>query len=218
MDYFPIFLDLRNKYVLVAGQYKILEFKIKKMIGAGAKIKFLSDLLPKYLEKYVESGKVLFIKDRFHEKYLNNVWLVVCGSQDEELKRRIAETSAAKNIFCNFVDEAPISSFISPSVISKGVITIAISTKGKSPALNKYLKNEIMNAIGDDYSRFAVILGKMRKKVIKHIPEQEKRRELFDTIVQNKRVQNMIRGNKTAEAEILVGKIIEQAINRRKQG
>ena len=217
MDYFPIFLDLRDKYVLVAGQYKILEFKIKKMIRAGAKIKFLSDLLPKYLEKYVKSGKVLFIKDQFREAYLNDVWLVVCGSQDVELKKKIAETSAARNIFCNFVDEAPISSFISPSVISKGVITIAISTKGKSPALNKYLKNEIMDAIGDEYSQFAVILGKMRKKVIKRIPNQKKRRELFDTIVQDKRVQDMIRENKTAEAEILVGEIIEQEINRQKQ-
>ena len=218
MDYFPIFIDLQNKKVLVTGEYSVLEFKIKKMIEAGAKINYLSELLPVKLEKYIKSGKVHFIHDQFAEKYLDDIWLVVCGSHDVELKNKIGQTSAERNIFCNFVDEAPISSFISPSVITKGDITIAISTKGKSPALNKYLKNEIMKNIGEEYSQFANILGKMRPKVIENITSQKRRSDLFEAIVKNQKVLDLIRGNNYSQAEKFVEEMINQEINRQQSG
>jgi len=217
MEYFPIFIDLQNKNVLVIGEYRVLEFKINKMIEAGAIIKYLTDLLPEELEKLYQSERIQFIKDQFDESYLDNIWLVVCGSNDVELKKKIARVAAEKNIFCNFVDEAPISSFISPSVISKGDITIAISTKGKSPALNKYLKKEIMSTIGDEYSIFADILGKMRKKVIENIPGQKRRSELFDTIVQNSRVLDLIKGNNYSKAEELIEEMIDIEIKRQNE-
>ncbi len=50
MEYFPLFIDLRDKNVLVIGEYRVLEFKIKKMIEAGAKIIYLTELLPEQIE------------------------------------------------------------------------------------------------------------------------------------------------------------------------
>ena len=43
MEYFPIFIDLHDKNVLVIGEYRILKFKINKMLEAGAKIQYLTD-------------------------------------------------------------------------------------------------------------------------------------------------------------------------------
>jgi precorrin-2 dehydrogenase/sirohydrochlorin ferrochelatase len=216
MDYFPVFIDLHNKNVLVVGEYRILEFKIKKMIEAGAKIKYLTDLLPEEIEKQYKSERVQVFQGQFDQTYLEDVWLVVCGSNDIELKKKIARATAVKNIFCNFVDEASISSFISPSVISKGDITIAVSTKGKSPALNKYLKNEILNKIGDEYIVLTEILGQIRQKVIDNIPEQKMRSELFDSIVQHPKVLELIKKNKHSNAEELVVGIVNERINRQK--
>jgi precorrin-2 dehydrogenase/sirohydrochlorin ferrochelatase len=216
MDYFPVFIDLHNKNVLVVGEYRILQFKIKKMIEAGAKIKYLTDLLPEEIEKQYKSERVHVFHGQFDQSYLEDVWLVVCGSNDIEIKRKIAKATADKNIFCNFVDEALISSFISPSVISKGDITIAVSTKGKSPALNKYLKNEILNKIGDEYIVLTEILGQIRQKVIDNIPEQTTRSELFDSIVQHPKVLELIKNNKHSKAEKLVAELVNEGINRHK--
>jgi precorrin-2 dehydrogenase/sirohydrochlorin ferrochelatase len=214
MEYFPIFIDLKDKNVLVIGDYRILEFKIKKLIEAKAKIFYLTSLSAdqkKVLDKF---ERVTFIRDQFNETYLDDKWLVICGSDDEELKKKIALATSERNIFCNFVDQAPISSFISPSVITRGDITIALSTKGKSPALNKYLKNQIMNVIGNEYSEFAKILGKMRKKVIENIPGQKKRSDLFDSIVQDPEILKLIKGGNYSTAEELIEKLIENEIRQ----
>ena len=216
MEYFPIFIDLHDKNVLVIGEYRILEFKINKMLEAGAKIQYLTDLSPEKIEGLYKSKRVQFFQDQFKEQYLDNVWLVVCGSNDVELKKKIAKATDNRNILCNFVDEAPISSFISPSVISKGDITIAVSTKGKSPALNKYLKNEILNKIGDEYIVLTEILGRIRQNVIDIIPEQKTRSELFDSIVQHPKVLELLKNNKHSEAEEMVSELINEGIDRQK--
>jgi precorrin-2 dehydrogenase/sirohydrochlorin ferrochelatase len=208
-----MFIDIREKQVLVIGQYRVLEFKMEKLIEAGAKIIYLAEILPEKIEKHIKSGAVTFIKEEYHEKFLQDVWLVVVGSNDIELKKRIEEATTQRHIFCNFVDEAPISSFISPSVIAKGDITIAISTKGKSPALNKLMKSEIDKVIGDEYVFFAEMLGKMRQKVLENIPTQKQRGDLFDSIVQNPAVLELIREKKFSQAEQLVRDLIDQEIN-----
>lgn len=213
MEYFPIFIDLHDKQVLVIGQYRVLEFKMEKMIEAGAKIIYLSDSLPEPLEKHVKSGRVIFYKEEYNIKYLKNIWLVVVGSNDMDLKLKIEKDAENKNIFCNFVDEAPISSFISPSVISKGILTIAISTKGRSPALNKVIKKKIDDTIGYEYVDFIDLLGEVRQKVLDNIPTQKQRGELLDTIAQNPEILNLIKKNNQAQAEQVVHEMIEKEIN-----
>ena len=213
MEYFPIFIDLHDKLVLVIGHYRVLEFKVNKLLEAGAKIRFISDSLAVDSENYIKSDRISYFKDKFKNKYLDNVWLVICGSDDADLKIKVAEETARKNILCNFVDEAPISSFISPSVISKGDITIAISTKGKSPALNRYIKSKISENIGDEYQYLAELLGKIRSKVIDNISDQKRRSELFDTIIQHPKVLDLIRKNKSEEAEQLTLKLINKVID-----
>jgi len=216
MEYFPIFINLRDKNVLVIGAYRVLEFKIKKMLEAGAKIVYLTDLLPEQIKDFNNSESVRFVKDQFNESYLDDIWLVVCGSEDVELKKKIARATSDKNILCNFVDEASLSSFISPTVHSRGDIIIAVSTKGKSPALNKYLKNEIISKISEEYIIFAEILGRVRQKVIDNISDQKKRSDLFDTIVRHPDVLDLIRSYKHTEAEKLVITLINEEIDRQK--
>lgn len=214
MEYFPIFIDLRGKSVLIIGQYRVLEFKTEKLLEAGAKIKLISNALSTKMQQYVASGQITQYKDTFKEKYLDDVWLVICGSDDSDLKTKIAQAADNRKILCNFVDEAPISSFISPSVITRGDITIAISTKGKSPALNKYIKNMINNTIGDEFKFLADLLGKIRPKVINNISNLKQRSELFDAIVNNPKVLDLIRRNKYTQAEKLVMSFIDNAITR----
>lgn len=213
MEYYPIYVNLRNKLVLVLGQYQILEFKIAKLLDAGADIRLVSKSLSKNIESYVKSNKIAYFNDEFYEKYLEDVWLVICGSDDTNLKTRVKCATQKQNIFCNFVDDISICSFIAPAVIEQGDITIAISTSGTSPALCKYLKNKIMNTIGDEYSKFADILGKIRNRVIINIPDQKKRSELFDSIVQDSKVQDLIRENNYSKAEKLIEEMIDDEIN-----
>jgi siroheme synthase-like protein len=213
MEYFPIFTDLHGKSILVIGNYRVLEFKIEKLLQSGARVRFLSDFLSEKLENYVKTEKIEYYQGRFKNKYFRDVWLVICGSNDLKLKTRVSRETEKRKIFCNFVDEAPLCSFISPSVLTKGDITIAISTDGKSPALNKYLKQKIDAIIGDEYKYLADLLGKVRPRVIETIPDQKQRSALFDSIVAHPRILDLIKNRNYTQAKQLVTKLIDEEIN-----
>ncbi len=217
MKYYPMFVDMYDKLALVIGQYRVLDFKMQKLLEAGAKIKFVSSILPENIEADVKAGRIIHLNQDFNIEFLDDVWLVICGSDDENLKSRIKSETEKRKIFCNFVDEAPISSFISPTVISKGDITIAISTKGKSPALNRKLKKMISETIGDEYVHLADLLGDIRPKVIKNIIGQKQRAELFDSIVQNSNVMELVSNNKLDKVKMLIAEIVNQAISDQKK-
>jgi precorrin-2 dehydrogenase len=216
MEYYSLLIDLRDKIVLVIGQYRILEFKIEKLITAGAKIKFISNSLSPKLKKHVDSGQITYLNEKYNDKHLDDIWLVICGSDDTELKKRVEQATNERHIFCNFVDEPLPSSFISPSVITKGDIIISISTKGKSPALNRLIKKKIDDFIGEEYRQFAELMGNIRLKVLDSIIGQQKRAELFDSIVQNPKLLELIKNNQLLEAEKMVHDIINQEIKNQK--
>jgi len=216
MKYYPMFVDMRDKLVLVIGQYRVLEFKMQKLLEAGAKIKYISEFLPENLQHEVDTGKVEYSNEQFNPGFLDNVWLVIAGCDDDELKAKIKSETEQRKIYCNFVDEAPISSFISPTVISKGDITIAVSTKGKSPALNRRLKKMISETIGDEYVILADLLGKIRPLVIKHISGQANRAEFFEKLLDDPKIFTMIKSSQISEAEKYMRTIVQQAISLQK--
>lgn len=215
MEYFPIFIDLKGKNVLVIGNFKILEFKIEKLLRSGATVRYLSDTLPEKLKTYHIKGKLVHYKSDFQAKYLNDVWLVICGSHDQNLKKTIIREAGKHKIFCNFVDEPALCSFISPAVIEKGDITIAVSTGGKSPALTKYLKKKIDGSIGDAYKDLAVLLGKVRQRIQENVPDQKQRSLLFDAIIEHPRIFELIKSNQKSLAEQEAYQLIDEVLEKK---
>ncbi len=186
------------------------------MIVSGARIRYISNSLSPNLKKHVESGQITYLSEKYNDKHLDDVWLVICGSDDAELKKKVDQATTDRHIFCNFVDEPLPSSFISPSVISKGDITIAISTNGKSPALNRFLKMKISNFIGEEYEQFVELMGNIRPIVLDNITGQQKRAELFDSIVQNPKILELIKNKKITEAEKFIKDIVSKEIKDQK--
>ena len=216
MEYFPIFTNLHDKTVLVIGDYSVLEFKIEKFIQSGARVKYVSEFLPDKLEDYKRSGKLTHYKDSFKKRYLRDIWLVICGSSNANLKAKVGKYTRKSNIFCNFVDEPSICSFISPALLTKGDITIAISTGGKSPALIKYLKQKIESSLGNEYEELAALLGKVRQRVIENLPDQKQRSLLFDTIIEHPRILDLIKSNQQSVAEQEAHQLIDEALKQKK--
>ena len=62
----------------------------------------------------------------------------------------------------NVVDVPPLCNFIMPAIVRVGPISIAVSTRGASPALAKRLRTEIAGAIREPYAQLAEMLNEIR--------------------------------------------------------
>ena len=169
MQYYPLFLDIRDKPVLLIGGGNIAYEKVLNLLKAGAKITIVSpDLLPP-LARF--NKRVTWIKKWFDPSDIRTDYFLVFGATgDSSLNSEISKLCLQKRILCNTVDDPKYCHFIVPSILRRGKLTLAISTAGVSPTLAKSIKSTLKLILGPEYTVFTRWVSQFRQQVLARIP------------------------------------------------
>lgn len=182
--YYPLMIDLKEKNVTVFGGGKVAVRKVMKFIQYGAFVTVVSPHISDELydiEK-VNYDKIKIINENFSIKYLDQIILVIAATSDRKVNKEIAMYCNEKNILCNVVDSLDESTFIVPSSIRRGDMTIAISTMGKSPSLCKKIKEELEERYPDEFAEYVDLLGETRQIILEKETDDKKKRKILKEI------------------------------------
>lgn len=213
MKYFPGFLNLNDRPVLITGYGPETLPKIDQMYSAGARIKYISDNIATSLSDYLQKLGIQYICKEIQKNDLKDAWLIISTSENEFINKKIFDWASEEKIFVNTVDTTDLCSFIFPAIIADKDLSIAISTGGSSPALAQRIKKEISEIIGKEYGYMAEIMGKIRPLVLKHITDKQQRALVFQRMV-NSELLSLLKNNKYEEAETAVYQMILKEIKR----
>ena len=206
MRYYPIFVDIRDRKVVVVGGGEVAERKVMTLFECGAKIDLIAETLTDKLKRLVEDNVVSYLGREFGEDALEGAALVIAATNDAGLNRVVSNKARERNIFVNTVDQPEDCTFIVPSVVKRGDLLIAISTSGKSPALAKRIRQELEKRFDESYAHLIDIMGRLRKVVLAAGLMQSENRKIFDSILESdileaigqrnwKAVETIIRSN-----------------------
>lgn len=201
-SYYPAFIDLQGKQCVVVGGGKVAERKALALLRSGAKVKVISPDITDKLEKQKKKGNIIHIKRGYRKGDLNGAFLVIASTSDEKINKLISETAP---YLINVVDRPEMANFIVPSVISKGPLTIAISTAGASPAVAKAIRKELELIYNKDFGQFLVFLKQLRKKAMRDMPDNKKREGLLKEVA-SKEIFNALRKQGIVAAKKSVAK------------
>ncbi len=203
-NYYPAFINLCGKNCIVIGGGKVAERKIASLLNAGSEVTVISPDLTNTLERHKKNGRIKHIKRNYKKGDLKNAFLVIAATSDEKINKMVSKDAP---FLVNVVDRPELANFIVPSVVSRGPMTIAISTSGASPAMARAVRKELELLYNKDFGRFITFLGQLRKKVMRDIPANRER-ERFLKEVASKEILSILRKNgfKAAKNKIL-GKI-----------
>lgn len=186
--YYPAFINLSGKKCVVVGGGKVAERKVLSLLRSGANVAVISPAITNILKKYKEKGKIKHIERDYKNGDIKDAFLVIAATSDEATNIRVSRDAP---FLVNVVDRPDLANFIVPSVVSRGPMTIAISTSGASPAMAKEVRKELEILYGKDFGRFLAFLRQLRKKVLQDITDNKKRemllkrvasKEIFDTL------------------------------------
>jgi siroheme synthase-like protein len=139
MRHYPIFLDLKDRPVLVVGAGTVALRKTRGLVEAGAKVTVVApDMLPDF-----DALPVRQIRRPFRAADLIGAVLVFAATDDRQVNHRIGIAAKGKTIFANIADSAEECDFIVPARLERGEVQIAISTGGKSPRLSADLRRKL---------------------------------------------------------------------------
>lgn len=179
--YYPVFLNLTGKRCLVVGGGRVAERKCLSLVKAGAKVTVVSPNLTARLILYNEKGLIKYIARSYRSSDIKSAFIVIAATSSAETNERVfidAHTSQDKpstEKLLNIADRPALSSFILPSVVKRGLLTIAISTGGASPAIAKTIRRELQGLYGPEFSRYLSRVKKAREKALEEIADKKER-------------------------------------------
>lgn len=115
------------------------------------------------------------------ENEIQKAFLVVAATSSRQENHRVAELCHQYNVLVNVVDSEKESTFIFPSVVRKGDISIGINSGTGSPAVSKQIRKQIEKAVPDYYADIAVFMGELRQYVKANFREEAQRRYILKT-------------------------------------
>ncbi|HPW68890.1 MAG: bifunctional precorrin-2 dehydrogenase/sirohydrochlorin ferrochelatase [Deltaproteobacteria bacterium] len=207
--YYPLFIDLTGKPVVVVGGGMVAWRKIEALCRAGARVRVIA---PDVVEKIAQDAGIEVVRRDYEPGDLDGAWLVIAATDDEETNIAVSRDAGSRRIFCNAVDQPGLCSFIVPSVVEKGPIKIAISTGGVSPALSKKMRIRIGKLLGDEYSILALIMGRIRPIVLSGEGGHEDRKRIFEVLIDSE-LLDAIRGHDRELAEQILFEALGQRID-----
>lgn len=213
MRYYPIFLDLKDRRVLMVGGGVIAEGKARQLIDAGARVSVVSLTLTEPMARWNRRGEIAWREGVFAESDLDGVWLVISATDDRTVNSEVARTAAERGLLCNVVDQTEFCNFITPALITRGRLQIAVSSSGGSPSVAQRVKREIGQLIGDEYSTLLEIAAEIRPEAKRLIPNFEHRRQLLHEFAESEAI-DLLRDGKYDEARQLAFDLLEKAVQR----
>jgi uroporphyrin-III C-methyltransferase/precorrin-2 dehydrogenase/sirohydrochlorin ferrochelatase len=203
MNLFPLFLDLRDKVVLVVGAGLVADRKIELLKSAGAHIVVVAPRACPQVEARARMAEIDLFSVEFETEQLANVWLVVAATDDALLNARIARAADARHLWCNVVDDASLSSAQVPAIVDRSPVTIAVSSGGAAPVVARRLRERI-EAMVDPAIGLLGRLAQHRRGAIRAArPGVSDRRRFYDWLLDGP-VSAALRGGRLDRAEELL--------------
>lgn len=208
--YYPIYLDIEERPVLIIGGGNVCARKAETMRRYGARVTIVSPEFTEEIEGWGAAGDVTLRRKHYEEADLEGAAIVIASTDDQCVNGRIARDCRRRRIPVNVVDVTHLCEFIVPAIVEKGSIQIAVSTGGKSPALARTLKEDLLEFVGPEYAEVNDVLGTLRKSAKAVLPTDVDRKRFFDGIIAAG-ILGMLREGRRREAFATIARACEAA-------
>ena len=163
--WYPIFLDLRGRAVLVVGGGALAAEKVRGLLAAEAEITVVAATLAPELAALRDAGAIAHIPREYREGDMVG-FSVVMAAQDgrvgEKANSQLLAEARRRGILLNAADDPANCDFILPAVLRQAPLTIAISTAGGSPAIARRVREELSEYLSAETAPLAELVAEVR--------------------------------------------------------
>lgn len=205
MRFFPIFLDPSAGVVLVAGNGEAAEAKVRLLLAAGARVRWFAAHPPargttEQIERLDRAPK---------ESDFDGVIAAISAAGDP-IDGQIYEWARTRNIPVNVVDRPEFCTFITPAIIDRGEVVVAVGTSGAAPVLARRIREQIEVLLPARIGELAEIIGHWRGRVAKKLRSIRDRRRFWEQVIDGPAAQASLSG-KAIEADASIASLLDRA-------
>jgi uroporphyrin-III C-methyltransferase/precorrin-2 dehydrogenase/sirohydrochlorin ferrochelatase len=204
MKYFPIFLDTTDLTCLVVGAGEVAARKVELLLKTSAHITVVAPWVCDTVQRFAKEDKIDLIVRPYIASDLNNKQIVFVATDNSTTNKQIHDQAREQKILVNVVDNTPLCQFITPSIVDRSPIIIAISSGGVAPVLLRYLRQKLESVIPQKVSLLGQFSERFRESVKKRFKSVTERRYFWEDVLDGDIAENVLQGNEqVAERKFL---------------
>lgn len=181
MSFFPLYLTMDSKKVLLIGAGSIATEKLEKLLDFTQNICIVSLTISTKAQTLISQHEFTFYQRAYQIGDIKGFDIVIVATDDEVLQQKIYEESRGLGILINAVDNMKYCDFIFPSYLQRGDLTVAFSTGGASPAFAKRIRQHFEKSMPHNVGEFLAQMKALRST----LPKGKARMHYFDSVVRD---------------------------------
>ncbi len=219
MDYLPIFVDIRDRLVVVIGGGAVAARKTEHLLKAHARVRVVAPELDTTLCVYRDLGRIEHRPLLFSPAQLEGAQLIVAATDDDAVNAAVAQAARERGIWVNVVDDAARSAFIFPAIVDRSPVIVAVGTAGNSPTLARRVRTQIEALLPERLGQLADFAGRWRARVQAALPALPQRLKFWDSFFNGPVASQLIAGRNAGADEAMQQRLeMERATPDSKRG
>lgn len=165
MRHYPVFLDLRDRSIVVSGAGAVAAAKLRLLMKTEARIEVYAGDPAAEVHGWAAEGRIVLVERAIRPEDAAGAALVYGANGDAAEDARAAAIGRAAGALVNIVDDLEGSDFITPAIVDRDPVTVAIGTEGAAPVLARKIKAEVEAMLPTTLGRLARIGQAFRNRV-----------------------------------------------------
>jgi len=177
---YPIFIKPENIRILIVGGGFVALEKLTFLYKSSpeAMVTLVSPMIREETLAFIADKEVTIINEKYASVFLKGHQLVIATTDDKDVNKKVSKDAQKEGILVNIADTPHLCDFYMGSIVTKGHLKMAISTKGKSPTLAKRMREWLEYIIPDEIDESLGKLNDFRSRIkgdfvlkLKHMDE-----------------------------------------------
>ena len=222
MQYFPIFVSMDQQRVLISGSGEVAEAKLRLLLKTSARLEVYGAeptaqvcqwaqqyLLILHRRELTQLDLQITDKPESHQNGAStSPRLLYIANGEDVTDRRIAALAERNSVLFSVVDRLDLSQFITPAIVDRDPVVVAIGTEGTAPVLARRIKSRNESELSPKLGALARV-AQTHREAVQNLPTISERRRCWQSFFDSHGVAALNEdGVKGAEQEL--HKLIEQ--------
>ena len=160
MAYFPAFIELSGRPVLIVGGGAVAARKAERVRAAGAAVTVVA---PRLAPSIAAMDDVRAVPRRYRREDVDGMSMVFACTDDPGVQEAVvADAHRAGALVCR-TDDGVGGDFLTGATLARGAVQVAVTTSGKSPVLAAWIRERLEDEVGQHYGELAELMAELRE-------------------------------------------------------
>lgn len=195
LDVFPAFFNVAERRVVIVGGGDEAAAKVRLLSETNARLEVVAPVVSNSMMQAITFANAEYFAREFTFEDFADAALVFTAQENEEADRLAVEAARMVGVPVNAVDRPHLCDFITPSIVNRSPVVVAVSTNGTAPVLARRIKGTIEKLLHPNTGALARFAQAFRSTVAVRIGQARHRRLFWEYFFDGEPAQNVLRGD-----------------------